>query len=135
MNNMKNITVVGTGVIGNGWITRLLANGYNVTASDPDEKAEARTRDTVSRAWEKMEKMGLAEGASQDNLSFEHASANAVSHATIILENAPERAASKHTLIAEMDKQAPDQTVIAASTSGTPRAVIQEKCTRHLERT
>lgn len=134
MNNMKNITVVGTGVIGNGWITRLLANGYNVTASDPDEKAEARTRDTVSRAWEKMEKMGLAEGASQDNLSFEPDLAKAVANADFIQENVPEREALKQTVIAEIDKHAPEETVIASSTSGILPTVLQEKCTRHPER-
>src|SRR5699024_12262482 len=97
------LTVVCTGVIGNGWITRILANGYNVTASDPDEKAEARTRDTVSRAWAKMEKMGLAKGASQDNLSFEPDLAKAVANADFIQENVPEREALKQTVIAEID--------------------------------
>src|SRR5699024_6795187 len=112
MNNMKNITVVGTGVIGNGWITRLLANGYNVTASDPDDKAEDRTRDTVSRAWEKMDKMGLAKGASQGNLSFERDLARVVANADFIHEIVPEQEAFKLTLIAEIDKLAPEEPVM-----------------------
>src|SRR5699024_12562863 len=56
---IKKITVVGTGVIGNGWITRYLANGYSVIASDPDPTAEERTREAVEQAWPAMEKVGL----------------------------------------------------------------------------
>src|SRR5699024_987826 len=134
MNNMKNITVVGTGVIGNDWITRLLANRYNITASDPDEKAESRTTDTVSRAWSKMEKMIHAKGASQDNQSFETDLAKAVANADFIQENVPEREALKQTVIAEIDKHAPAETVIASSTSGILPTVLQEKCTNHPER-
>src|SRR5699024_6407755 len=117
MNLMKGITDVGTGHIGNGWIPRRSANGYNVNASDPDEKAEARTRDTVSRAWAKVEIMGLAKGASQDNLSFEPDLAKAVANADFIQENVREREALKQTVIAEIDKHAPAETVIASSTS------------------
>jgi len=32
--NMKKIAVVGTGVIGNGWIARFLAKGFDVVAFD-----------------------------------------------------------------------------------------------------
>ena len=33
--------VVGTGVIGSGWITRMLAHGHEVIATDPSEGAYA----------------------------------------------------------------------------------------------
>lgn len=131
---IKNITVVGTGVIGNGWITRFLANGYTVTASDPDQNAEARTRDTVRRAWSKMEEMGLQKGASQANLFFEPNLQKALKDADFVQENVPEREDLKRGVIAEIDKYASKDTIIASSTSGILPSVLQADCEHHPER-
>ena len=38
MSNIKNVTVIGTGVIGAGWIIRCLAHNKNVVAYDKDLK-------------------------------------------------------------------------------------------------
>ncbi|NQD67192.1 L-carnitine dehydrogenase, partial [Bacillus haikouensis] len=59
---IKKIAVVGTGVIGNGWISRFLSQGYDVVATDPAENAEARMRESIENAWPALEKQGLAEG-------------------------------------------------------------------------
>lgn len=134
-NSIKHITVVGTGVIGNGWITRFLANGYTVTASDPDETAEARTRDMVKRAWPKMEEMGLHEEASMDNLYFESDLGKALRKADFVQENVPEREELKRSMIAKIDQYAKKEAVIASSTSGILPSVLQKDCTRHPERT
>ena len=40
----QQLTVIGTGVIGNGWIARALARGWDVVAFDPAPGASARTR-------------------------------------------------------------------------------------------
>lgn len=37
MNKIEQLAVIGTGVIGNGWIARFLAMGYDVVAFDPAE--------------------------------------------------------------------------------------------------
>ena len=57
---MSQLSVVGTGVIGNGWISRALANGWDVVAFDPAPDAEVRTRAFVANAWHALEKDGLA---------------------------------------------------------------------------
>jgi len=132
--DLKNITVVGTGVIGNGWITRFLANGYHVTARDLDPTAEERTIDAVKRAWPYMEKMGLADGASIDNLSFEEDLSKALSEADFIQENVPEREELKRSVIAEIDQYAPKEAVIASSTSGILAGTLQSDCKHHPER-
>lgn len=132
--SIKNITVVGTGVIGNGWITRFLANGYTVTAYDPDPSAEERTRDAVKRAWPKMEQLGIAEGASIDKLLFETDMKQALANADFVQENVPEREGLKQTIIAEIDQYTKKEAVIASSTSGILPTVLQTKCTHHPER-
>ncbi|MEN1966626.1 3-hydroxyacyl-CoA dehydrogenase NAD-binding domain-containing protein [Lentibacillus sp. N15] len=131
---MKQITVVGTGVIGNGWITRFLANGYSVTAFDPDPAAEGKTRNAVQLAWPAMEKMGLADGAAIDNLSFEQDLQKALEQADFVQENVPEREALKRSVIADIDRYAPAEAVIASSTSGILPSTLQADCTYHPER-
>lgn len=131
---IKNITVVGTGVIGNGWITRFLANGYTVTAYDMDPEAEGRMRQAVDRAWPKMEQVGLAEGASQDNLYFETDMQKALAEADFVQENVPEREDIKQKVIADIDQYAKKEAVIASSTSGILPSTLQADCTLHPER-
>ncbi|MRG87370.1 3-hydroxyacyl-CoA dehydrogenase NAD-binding domain-containing protein [Salinibacillus xinjiangensis] len=132
--SIRNITVVGTGVIGNGWITRFLANGYQVTAFDPDPEAESKTREAVERAWPYMKKMGLADGASKDKLFFEQDMQKSLKHADFIQENVPEREELKRSVIADIDKYAPAKAVIASSTSGILPSVLQSDCQNHPER-
>jgi carnitine 3-dehydrogenase len=131
---IKNITVVGTGVIGNGWITRFLANGYHVTASDPDPAAEARTREAVEQAWPAMEEVGLHQDASIANLSFEPDMQKAVEQADFIQENVPEREELKKKVIAGIDAHAKPEAIIASSTSGILPSVLQSDCAQHPER-
>lgn len=131
---IQNITVVGTGVIGNGWITRFLANGYTVTASDLDPNVEGKTRAAVERAWPYMEKMGLGEGASKDNLFFEADLEKALKEADFVQENVPEREDLKRKVIANIDKYAKSDAVIASSTSGILPSSIQADCENYPER-
>lgn len=42
MHEMKNIAVIGTGVIGSGWVTLFAMKGYSVSAYS--RKAETRAR-------------------------------------------------------------------------------------------
>lgn len=131
---IQNITVVGTGVIGNGWITRFLANGYYVTATDPAPGAAERVREAVNQAWPSMEQMGLADGASIDNLTFEEDFSVALQNADFIQENVPEREGLKRKVIADIDQNAPAEAVIASSTSGILPSTLQADCERHPER-
>lgn len=132
--SIKHITIVGTGVIGNGWITRFLANGCHVTASDPDSQAEVRTREAVQHAWDYAEELGLAEGASPDNLVFEPDLEKALAGAEFIQENVSEREPLKRSVIASIDQYAPNEAIIASSTSGILPSTLQAVCTRHSER-
>lgn len=78
--------------------------------------------------------MGLAEGASQDNLSFEPDLEKALAEADFIQENVPEREQLKRGVIASIDKHAPQEAVIASSTSGILPSTLQADCAYHPER-
>lgn len=128
--SIKKITVVGTGVIGNGWIGRFLSQGYDVIATDPAPNAEARMRAAIDQAWPALEKQGLAEGASKDRLTFEPELAKAVAHADLIQENVPEREELKRGLLAQIDSFAKPEAIIASSTSGLMPSTLQADCER-----
>ena len=64
--SIKKITVVGTGVIGNGWIGRFLAQGYDVIATDPAEHAEERICAAIEKLGQPLKNMGVVPGASKD---------------------------------------------------------------------
>ncbi|WP_257350839.1 L-carnitine dehydrogenase [Pseudalkalibacillus decolorationis] len=125
---IKQITVVGTGVIGNGWIARFLSQGYDVIATDPAEGAESRMRMAVDNAWPALEKLGLSEGASRERLRFEPNLEKAIADADFIQENAPEREELKRKLLSDIDRIAKPNAIIASSTSGYMPSTLQADC-------
>lgn len=130
MSKAKNITVVGTGVIGNGWIARFLSQGYDVCATDPAQGAEEKTRAAVKAVWPKLEKTGLAEGASPDRLQFTSNMEEAVHNADFIQENVPEREDLKRNVLKEIDAAAKPEAIIASSTSGIMPTTLQQDCSK-----
>ncbi|MDM5200990.1 L-carnitine dehydrogenase [Fictibacillus enclensis] len=128
--SIQKITVVGTGVIGNGWIARFLSQGYDVIATDPAPGAESRVKNALGKAWPALEKAGLAKGASKDKLTFEPNLEKAVANAGFIQENAPEREDIKRSLLAQIDQYANPEAIIASSTSGLMPSTLQSDCTR-----
>lgn len=123
---IKNIAVVGTGVIGNGWIARFLAKGFDVIAFDPAEGAKERTKKAIAQAWPSLEKLGLAEGADQSRIIFKETIEEAVCNADYIQENVPEREALKKAVLADIDKYARPEAIIGSSTSGIVPSILQE---------
>ena len=88
---IRRITVVGTGVIGASWSALFLANGLEVVANDVAATAEASLRKFVASAWPALERLGLAPGASPDNLAFTTSLEKAVEGTDFVQENGPER--------------------------------------------
>ncbi|MFS0752389.1 L-carnitine dehydrogenase [Oceanobacillus sp. 1P07AA] len=122
---MKKVAVIGTGVIGNGWITRFLANGCEVVAYDPAPGAQERTRQAIDNAWESVEQLGLKEGASKDSLTFVDSIEEAVKDADLIQESVPERYELKHGVLIEIDRFAQSEVIIGSSTSGIKPTDLQ----------
>ena len=88
---IRNIAIVGTGVIGASWAAYYLSKGFSVIATDPAPNAEAGLRKYIDEAWKTLSKNGLSAGASRDRLTFEPNMAQALARADFVQENAPER--------------------------------------------
>ncbi len=133
LQQVKKIAVVGTGVIGNGWIARFLAQGFDVIAFDPAEGAQQRTQKALDQAWPSLVKIGLADGADQKRLTFMPTIEQAVCDADLIQENVPEREDLKKSVLASIDACAKEDAIIGSSTSGIMPSVLQEGL-KHPER-
>ena len=132
--DVRTVTCIGAGVIGGGWAAYFLARGYRVVAWDPAPDAEARLRHLVEAAWPALTELGLAQGASLDNLTVETDLATACAQAEFVQESAPEDLELKRALLADIDAATPEGVVISSSTSGYGMSEMQDKCA-HPDRT
>lgn len=123
------ITCIAGGLIGGGWAAYFLSQGHNVIAWDPADDGESRLRAQVVEAWPHLERLGLAEGASPDRLTYTNDLNAAVKNADFIQESAPEILSLKQDLMAEIDAAAPLDCIIASSTSGLLMTEMQAKTT------
>lgn len=127
---VRTITCAGTGVIGGGWVAYFLAHGYRVVAWDPAVGAETRLRHVIDNAWPALTELGLADGASRDNLRFEPDLATAVADTDFVQESAPESLDLKVKLLADIDAVTPPHVVVSSSTSGYGMTEMQAACVR-----
>lgn len=132
--SIKNITIIGTGVIGASWAALFLAKGLDVTATDIADGAEERLRAYIDNAWPMLTSLGLAPAADRKRLKFTKSLEEAVVHADLIQENGPERIEFKQDLYSKLDKYTPASTIIASSSSGLTMSEIQKACALHPER-
>ena len=130
---IRNVAIVGTGVIGASWAALYLARGLNVVATDPAPNAESNLRHYIDDAWKDLSVIGLSPGASRDRLSFTPDMKKAVSDADFVQENGPERQDFKIKLFADMDAATPPDAIIASSSSGLTMSIMQSNC-KHPER-
>src|ERR1700691_4245287 len=132
-NQIQNIAIVGTGVIGASWAALYLARGLNVIATDPAPNAEANLRRFIDAAWKDLQVIGLSPSASREHLQFTTDIKKALSNADLVQENGPERQDFKIKLFADMDAATPEDSIIASSSSGLTMSVMQSAC-KHPER-
>src|ERR1700741_2987422 len=125
---VKNVAIVGTGLIGASWAALYLARGFNVVATDPAPNAEANLRKFIDAAWKDLLVIGLSPNASLDHLKFTTDMKKALADADLVQENGPERQDFKIKLFADMDAATPEDSIIASSSSGLTMSVMQSAC-------
>src|SRR6201995_2030959 len=125
---IRNVAIVGTGVIGASWAALYLARGLNFIATDPAPNAEVNLRRYVDDAWKDLTAIGLSPNASREHLKFTLDMKKALSDAELVQENGPERQDFKIKLFADMDAATPEDSIIASSSSGLTMSVMQSAC-------
>ena len=125
MNDIKDVAVLGAGVIGASWAALFLSAGKRVAVFDPMEGAEASVRAYVENAWPTLVELGLAKAGDPSALSFHDDPRRAVETATFIQESVPERIEIKHALFQEVEPALRPETIFATSASGLTLTEMQ----------
>ncbi len=127
MNKIKNISVIGTGVIGTGWILRFLASNKKVIAFDKNKSQIDYLKKEIKRTKSIIEKL-YKKKINIHNLKIVDTLEEAVKNSDLIQENVPERLQIKKTVIKNISKVARKNTIIASSSSGLLPSKLQSGC-------
>tara|TARA_Y100001970_G_scaffold30098_1_gene37348 strand:- start:364 stop:1302 length:939 start_codon:yes stop_codon:yes gene_type:complete len=125
---IKKIAVIGTGVIGTGWIIRCLAHNKKVIAYDKDVKLKKKLIMEIKRAWPFTKKLFNKKKINLKNFQYVTSIEEAVKDADFIQECAPENYAIKIKLMNDIEKYAKLNAVISSSSSGLLPTKIYSKC-------
>ena len=117
--------LIGSGTIGGGWAATYLARGRRVLVIDPDPNAQARLTDFLHTVWPMVHR-GISESSPTvplDLLDFgTFADLRAVA---LVHESAPEDAAIKRRIYAQVEKTVGVTTIIASSSGGLMPSDLQ----------
>lgn len=133
MQSIKTAAVIGAGVIGNGWIARLLLNGVNVNVFDPSTDAPSHAEKVISNAERAYANLLNVSLPAKGQLYFKDSIAQASAAADIIIEAVPERLDMKQSVYKEIESSASTEAIIASSTSGILPTELQANL-KHPER-
>jgi len=127
---VRRVAVVGAGVIGGGWALHYLRMGLDVDVYDPAPQARRDLLGMLEDTWPLLERMGLRPGASPARIVLHENMEAAVGPADLVQENSPEDGALKRRVLADIDRAARPDAVIASSTSGFAMTMLQADCAR-----
>ena len=125
---IKKIAVIGTGVIGTGWIVRFLAHNKKIIAFDQDLKSEKKLILEIKRAWPFVKKLFNKKKINFKNLKYVSSIQEAVRDADFIQECATENYAIKIKLMNKISNFAKPNAIISSSSSGLLPTKIYSKC-------
>ena len=125
---VRRVGLVGAGVIGGGWALHYLRMGFDVDVYDPGPQASQGVASMLAEIWPLLERIGLRPGASPDRIAFHTDLDAAVANADLVQESTPEDGPAKRRVIAEIDRSARPDVIIASSTSGFAMSMLQADC-------
>ena len=133
-NNIKTVTCVGAGLIGQGWATLFAANGYDVIMQDLNKDRLENATAQVNLNLTFLENNGRLEKG-QATVACQRIRtilnlADAVKHADYIQESVPDNYPAKKEVFKEMDAAAASDTILASSSSGLMMTEIQKGVAR-----
>ena len=125
---IKKVSIIGTGVIGAGWIIRCLAHNKKVIAFDKDIKLKKKLIVEIKRAWPFVKKLFNKNKLNFKNLEYVSKIEEAVKDADFIQECATENYSLKTKLMNTIGKFARSNAIISSSSSGLLPTKIYSRC-------
>lgn len=132
-NPFGKVTVIGGGVIGAGWASRMANNGIEVDVYDPNPNAAIGVNKFLTYGRNALKSLTLAPLQAIAAVRFHTTLAEAVKDSDWIIEAVPEDLDLKLKVYAQIEASAKSTAVIASSTSGFKPSDLQAKM-KHPER-
>jgi 3-hydroxybutyryl-CoA dehydrogenase len=123
MTAFKNVTVLGTGVLGSQIAFQTAFHGFTVIAYDINAEAIAQAKERftlLAQTYVDEQVTGAADGGSEAalaHISYSFELGDAVKDADLIIEVVPENLDIKRALYTELAKLAPPKTIFATNSS------------------
>jgi len=128
MSNIKIVAVIGTGVIGAGWIIRCLAHNKIVHAFDRDIKLKKNLVSEIKKTWPQVKKLFKKKKLKLKNFKFFSNIEECLKEADLIQECATENYTLKTKLFNTIGIYAKPSAIISSSSSGLLPTRIFSKC-------
>ena len=128
MYKIKKVAVIGTGVIGAGWIIRCLAHNKIVYAFDKDLKLKKNLVKEIKRTWPFVKKLFNKKTLNLKNFKYFTSIEDTLKDADFIQECATENYSLKTKLMSSISKYSKKNAIIASSSSGLLPSRIFSKC-------
>ena len=125
---IKKIAVIGTGVIGSGWIVRFLAHNKKVIAYDKDIRLKKKIIKEIKRTWPYVKKLFNKKKLKLKNFKYVTSIQEALKEADFVQECAPENYKVKTKLMEIIGKYSKPNVIISSSSSGLLPSRIYSKC-------
>ena len=115
--DLKKVAVIGTGVIGAGWIVRCLAHNKKVIAYDKNFKLKKQLITEIKRTWPYVKKLFNKKKLNLKNFEYVTSIEKALRTADFIQECATENYRIKTKLMSIIGKYAKHNAIITSSSS------------------
>ena len=125
---IKKIAVIGTGVIGTGWIIRFLAHNKKVIAYDKNLKLKKNIIKEIKNSQPHIKKLFNKKKPNLNNFKYVTSIREAVESVDFIQENAVENYKIKTQLMNLIGKYSKPNAIISSSSSGLLPTKIFSKC-------
>ncbi len=125
---IKKIAVIGTGVIGVGWIVRFLAHNMKVIAYDKNLKLKKKIIKEIKKSLPHIKKLFNKKKINLSNFEYVTSIKEAVKSADFIQENVIENYKIKTQLMNTIGKYSKPNAIISSSSSGLLPTKIYSKC-------
>ena len=125
---IKKIAVIGTGVIGSGWIIRFLAHDKKVIAFDKDIRLKKKIILEIKRTWPYVKKLFNKKKLKLKNFKYVTSLKEALKDVDFVQECAPENYKLKTKLMEIVGKYSKPNVIISSSSSGLLPSRIYSKC-------
>jgi 3-hydroxybutyryl-CoA dehydrogenase len=118
---IRQIAVLGAGTMGHGIAHAAIAAGYETRMYDVSDAALARSQAAIQAIIDKGVELGKVQAADADaigrRLTTTSDIGTALQGVDFVIEAAPERIDLKLSLLADVDRYAPDSAIVATNTS------------------